>query len=119
MQEVFVYRGRDNPVTQELVAVPRPGEPDPGPPLEAALRVTLKTDNGLVLDSDDDPDALMILDDRRIRMVLGPAFAEKDEGVRGYLTVYYINTPNGIAWPGSRDEQDQPTFLFLPVPWPE
>lgn len=118
MKEVYVYKGRDNPVTVQLVAEPRDEDADsPDPPLQAALRVTLKTENGLELDSEQDA-ALEMLDDTRIRMILGPEFAEKEGGLRGYLTIYYVNTPNGIAWPGSRQEQDQPTFLFLPVDWP-
>lgn len=119
MLEVYVYRDRDNPVVVELHSEPRTeDDPQPAPPLESATRVTLKTANGLSLDSDQD-DALEILDDTRVQMILGPEFAEKTEGLNGYLTVYYANTPNGIAWPGSRDEPDSPTFLFLPVAWPE
>ena len=119
MLEVYVYKGRDNPVVVALQAQARnENDPEPDPPLQSAVRVTLKTSNELSLDSDQD-DALEMLDDTRLRMVLGPEFTEKDDGLEGYLTVYYANTPNGIAWPGSRQEPDAPTFLFIPVRWPE
>lgn len=120
MLEVFVYKDRDNPVVVELRAEARTeDDPTPAPPLEDATKVTLKTSNGLSLDTDNDPDAIEIIDTTRLRMVLGPEFATKDEGLDGFLSVFYLNTPNGIAWPGSREDPDLPTFRFIPVAWPE
>jgi len=117
--EIYVYKNRDNPVIVELVAEAREGAAvEPDPPLQSATKVTLKTDNSIELDTDNDPDRLEMLDDTRLEMVLGPEFADVDYGLRGYLSVFYSDTPNGVAWPGHANDPDEATFLFIPVPWP-
>lgn len=119
METIYVYKGHNNRFSIELEAHTVSGDLIADAPLTAATRVTLTTDNGLAFDSSDSDGVITIDDGRSLTFHLGPSFVEKTEGdpVSGFLSIFYADRPDGIAWPASEDSQHRPTFRFLPVGW--
>ena len=116
MRDVYVYRGRDNQVQMRLRSDTVESVAIYDPPLQGATKIVLKLDDGQTFDSTVDPE-IEVIDSDTLGFRLGPSLLESEDPIRGYLSIFYTGTPNGIAWLGDPSQADQPTFRFIPVSW--
>jgi len=118
MRDVYIYMGRDNRVPVKLHSELTTGEEATDPPLQGATKVVLELADGTEFDSTTDPE-IEIVDSSTISLWLGVALDELTAGepITGQLSVFYTDRPNGVAWPGSTESPNLPTFRFIPVDW--
>lgn len=119
MKDVYVYMGRDNSVSLRLRSELHPGEQATDPPLQGATKVVLELEDGREFSTSGNNPELRVESDDTLVLQLGVAFenVEPGDAITGQLSVYYTDKPNGIAWPGSLESPNLPTFRFLPVDW--